>query len=367
MNYPKNRHSRNGPWVNKEWLYDQYIVQDKRSKQIAEENGCKQSTIQMWLYKHGIKKEITTHYIEPKHYYETYNFLYQEHIVKHKSMATIAKENNIDHDIVHYYLRKNKIPIWQENLRKKYTEEDIQEMKRLYLEEHLSANQISKIFSTSHGVIINYLKENGVETRNWSESQFNYNNKIYPPELFNKKQLYRWHWEDGLSCKDIGEILGIEAGTVRRWMKKQNIPTKNNSQSKVGLMVGEKHPNYKGGISSLNELLREFFQTNQAPAIAKRDNYTCQLCGATHTILHVHHIKQFHIIVEEICAEYPYLNPSKEEDKYQLYKIITEDPRFLDENNLITFCKDCHFYKIHEYNKTISSQASYEEGSETIF
>ena len=51
----------------------------------------------------------------------------------------------------------------------------------------------------------------------------------------------------------------------------------------------------------------------------------------------------------------------------ELYDIITHDSRFLDEDNLITFCRDCHFFEIHNYDrKTISSQASSEEGSETI-
>ena len=63
-------------------------------------------------------------------------------------------------------------------------------------------------------------------------------------------------------------------------MHRLGLQTKNNSESKIGLMVGENHPNWKGGLSSLNHLLREYFHTNQMPRIAARDNYTCQLCGA---------------------------------------------------------------------------------------
>lgn len=50
------------------------------------------------------------------------------------------------------------------------------------------------------------------------------------------------------------------------------------------------------------------------------------------------------------------------EDMYKLYGIITNDHRFLDENNLITLCEECHFYKVHDYkkHKTISSQDSQE-------
>ena len=97
--------------------------------------------------------------------------------------------------------------------------------------------------------------------------------------------------------------------------------------------------------------------------IKERDNYTCQICGKTHTILHVHHIKSFSEIVHEILLEHKDLNP--ESDKYELYDIIVHDERFLDLDNLITYCKDCHI-AIHS-KKSISNQASLnEEGSETI-
>ena len=41
----------------------------------------------------------------------------------------------------------------------------------------------------------------------------------------------------------------------------------------------------------------------------------------------------------------------------ELYNIIIADARFLDKNNLITYCKNCHLFKIHNYNKTIRSEA----------
>ena len=160
------------------------------------------------------------------------------------------------------------------------------------------------------------------------------------------------HWDENKTCKEIGEMLGnIDAGTIRRQMQNLGIPTKTNSESKIGLMVGENHPNWKGGVSKLNALLREYFNTNLSPLVAKRDNYTCQLCGATHVILHVHHIKWFSEIVDEIMNEHPDLLPNNPKDMQVLYDIITHDERFLDLDNLITYCKDCHLYRIHEYKK----------------
>ena len=134
-------------------------------------------------------------------------------------------------------------------------------------------------------------------------------------------------------------------------MQSLGVQTKTNSESKIGLITGENHHNWKGGISSLNQLLREYFNTNLAPTVAKRDGYTCQMCGATHTILHVHHIKWFSKIVSEILKEHQDLQPTDAEDMQTLYDIITHDHRFLDLNNLITYCRDCHLFKVHGYKK----------------
>ena len=38
-------------------------------------------------------------------------------------------------------------------------------------------------------------------------------------------------------------------------------------------------------------------------------------------------------------------------DQDQLYKIALQDKEFTNLNNLITYCKDCHFYKIHCYQR----------------
>lgn len=350
-----------------DWLYDQYIIKDRRTSDIAYDFGCKQNTIQYWLYKHGIKKQITTRHREPKHQYENGEYLRHNHIDLNKSMSEIARENNVSSDTIRENLKKNGIDIWRKKPSTKYTNLDIDLMVDLYCKHKMSANKISKIFNTDHNTIIRQLRKRGIKTRDIVAAQYAANGKEMHPDLFDKELLRKMHWDDGMTCKDIGCIYGVDAKTIRSQMNRIGVKTKTNAESKIGLMSGDKHPNWKGGMSSLNQLLREYFHTNQAPVIAKRDNYTCQLCGKTHTILHVHHIRPFVDIVTEICNEHPELNTDDANDRQELYRIITDDNRFLDENNLITFCKECHFFLIHDYaRKTISSQASSEEGSETI-
>jgi len=50
------KHSNGWHWIppNGEWLYDQYVVQEKAAQQIAKEIGGHPNTVLMWLTKEGI-------------------------------------------------------------------------------------------------------------------------------------------------------------------------------------------------------------------------------------------------------------------------------------------------------------------------
>ena len=83
---------------------------------------------------------------------------------------------------------------------------------------------------------------------------------------------------------------------------------------------GSKGENWKGGISDVNKRIRLSLEYRLwRRAVFKRDNYTCQKCGAKHekgnrSTLHPHHIKLF--------SEYP-------------------DLRF-EVSNGMTLCTKCH-------------------------
>lgn len=91
-------------------------------------------------------------------------------------------------------------------------------------------------------------------------------------------------------------------------------------RSKISAGLKLNPPNYKGGVSTQNELLRkrQAFK-HWRKAVFERDNYTCQDCGDRsrdgHRIkIHPHHIK--------LLSEHPELA--------------------YDINNGLTLCYDCH-------------------------
>ena len=211
-----------------------------------------------------------------------------------------------------------------------------------------SSTEISKIMNLTHRTILKHLHHCGIDVRDYSDSQFNFRKKEKPLEIDDPDKLYNLYVTNRFSKKEIGLLLNVAPHVIDRCLKKYGIHVRGSSEAKLGIFSGAKHPNWKGGVTPLYARLREFFSTQQVKKILKRDGYKCQLCGSQKD-LQVHHIRHFSDIFYEILSEHPEYNVKN--DKEALYDIIVNDERMLDENNLITYCRDCHLYEIHKYEK----------------
>ena len=88
------------------------------------------------------------------------------------------------------------------------------------------------------------------------------------------------------------------------------------NKGNIGFLAGEKHYNWKGGITSENVKLRQVFKEHIQKQVFQRDDFTCQICSVRGGYLQVDHIKSW--------KDYPEL-------------------RF-DLDNCRTLCMACHYY-----------------------
>ena len=144
-----------------------------------------------------------------------------------------------------------------------------------------------------------------------------------------KEKIKRWH---------IGRTL-TNVTKLKISLKKKGIKR---PIGKLRNQIGEKNPCWRGGRTSLWQLIRGLEEyTNWRLEVFKRDNYTCQDCGDNkgHN-LNAHHIKSFQKILNEFLQYYSQFSPL--EEKSILTRLaITYEP-FWNISNGITLCENCH-------------------------
>lgn len=320
----------------KEWLEEEYVIKNRPRQEIADECGLTLAGLKSLLSKLNIKKEKLN---IPKEKLES--LINQK--LPHDEIEKILK---ISQTTLYRYLKKYNLKILAEpRLESRYDDSNDVLICQLYLD-GFSSVEIGNEFGISPKTVLTHLQHCGVKIRNLSESQWIKNQKDIPEEFTNYDVMYDLYINQKISKKDLGIKFNCDPCVIDRVLRFLEIPIRNNSEAHVGLMANDKHWNWKGGITPLAKRLREYFGVNQVLKVLERDHYSCQICGSKNQ-LHVHHIKHFSKILKRILEENPNLDPISNVN--DLYNIAIRDKEFCDLDNLITYCKDCH-YKIHGYN-----------------
>lgn len=112
---------------------------------------------------------------------------------------------------------------------------DVNEIKRLYLEEDKSTIEIADVFGCGKETIRKRMVENNIPRRGRGEAN---RKKGKNGILENPNRLRELYWEEEKSLKEIGEICGCFGGTVRRRMLEYDIPTRDRREAaKKSIMV----------------------------------------------------------------------------------------------------------------------------------
>ena len=347
MNYPKGRYSGPHPWTDKEWLYEEYIIKNRRVEDIAGDYGCSPATIEKAASVHGLKRPpLPREKKTPPKPYEDKEILRHLYFDEGKNLTEIGKMLGCSSDTIRVKMKGFGLPIKEFVFGKL----DNVDLKELYVNQKLSTTEIGKMFGVTHGAVRRAMRMQGIEARSLRDSQYAYQKRERSPLLDNKKWLYEEYVVKRRGAAEIGEELGHSLRVVQNALRDFGIHVRNDSECKVGLMIGEKHPNWKGGITPFNLLCREYFEVNIRPIISERDNYTCQKCGKEHCRLHVHHIVPLNFITEQIISEHPEIDMSSSDGQTEMYQTVISDKRFTDPDNMITYCRECHIKEHQKYS-----------------
>lgn len=121
--------------------------------------------------------------------------------------------------------------LWLEMMKKYPVLDNKEWLTQKYVEEKLSAIGIAKMVGCCGATIYKNLRKHNIHIRTFSElSPKGENNPNYGhfrhPELTNKEWLYEKYWIENLPFSGIAEIIGCHLETVRRAIKRYNIPEK---------------------------------------------------------------------------------------------------------------------------------------------
>ncbi len=192
--------------------------------------------------------------------------------------------------------------------------------------------EIAKELGYGVSTVTRHLLDMGIKTSN-------------PVDKNKMKELH----ESGLSDAEIAEKLGCtrsnvtihlnHMGYTNRHAKADNIDLRNRiSQSLIGRYIGDKNPNYKGYHNE--KLVARGICKTFSKRLMREKDFTCQCCGKRGGDLETHHIKPFRIIFDE------FIKNVYNGDISTIYHQLMSYPDFVNENNLVVLCHDCH-HKVH--------------------
>lgn len=187
------------------------------------------------------------------------------------SCTAISSKFNIVRKVIKKILVQNNV--WIENrddLKIKFSEEDINKMLNLYVDDKLSTLKIAKIYNVSKTSIKRILRENSVLRKgnsngvkiNLSESQ--------------KEKIENLYLYDYANTKEIGESLNLSASYVDKYLNGTRYRRNKSNGASVGLVrrfSGIKYDEYLKNLPEQEKYRREVIKLTNKQSIHTLKNY----------------------------------------------------------------------------------------------
>jgi len=243
----------------------------------------------------------------------------------------ICSKCKIEKDISEFSKNKNKkdgVNSWCKYCCKQYRKDNVEKILKYKKDNAEKISNLTKQYCKNNAEKIakqkkQYRKDNAEKLAK-QKKQYYKNNALF--ETFSK-QLETF--EKTRRCPKNNELLEVKCAYCGKWMQPTNLQVQNRLQAFNGILRGEsrlycsEYCKQACPIYNQNKWPKGFKQATSREVVPllrqlvlKRDNYTCQRCGATIETaeLHVHHIIS-----------------------YMLNKMLANDP-----DSCITLCKECH-------------------------
>lgn len=342
----------------KEELFKLHVTDGMKIDDIAAIYGVSHATISRYFKKYNIPskhakgndfEKCVGEYVPEL---DNYDFLYKEYVTEGKSISDIAKQYGKPYSYVREKLKNAKIPRreanktrWGKEKRKSDAVEiQYDELYDLFINKRKTKEEIASVYGLSAKEIGRRLSL--MKIYKTLRFKIDFFEKL-PEELRDKNSLNNLYHERKMSCKDIADMFSVSEFYVKKAMKLNGISLRTQAES-AKLLRGDKSPRWKGVNYSLYDKLRAYSRDNLHKLAKERDGYTCQCCGAKIN-LQVHHKNPLWRIYYEILSEHPEYN--QYDNIEELREILVNDERVNDLSNLVTYCEDCHLFKVHGYTK----------------
>lgn len=251
--------SRHPELSDKKWLYQKYIIDEESTSEIATSIGCGVMLVSRALENYAIKKRTGSEAQRCKHHYhELLNkeWLYQKYIIDKMSTPAIANIVGCHSSTVGEALKRYNIPIRDTT---EYNKINIPKstMVELHCNQKLTLVKISSILGYCVQTISKRMKECGIEVvRPSGEDHHNFGKTIYPERKIDiPKDVLLEMCNSGKTLEDMEKHFECSYPVINRKIREYNIDLN---------IRGDQHGNYgKHGRTHSFEARKKMSATRQ--------------------------------------------------------------------------------------------------------